>query len=99
MNLEDWRNEIDIIDQKIVRLIGQRTRIVRKIGSIKRNAGLPAADPDRERRVLGNICGCDPDGLSDEAIMRIFKEILRESRRIQSSTVAIDQRRALETRC
>lgn len=99
MNLEDWRNEIDIIDRKIVELIGQRTRIVRKIGSIKRNAGLPATDPDRERRVLRNISGCDPDGLSDEAIVRIYKEILRESRMIQSGPAPIDQRRALETRC
>lgn len=98
MNLDEWRNEIDTIDREIVKLINQRTRIVRKIGKIKSMTGMPAVDRERERRVLQNICGADPDGLSDAAIRRIFGEIIRESRGIQIRLRELQTGEALHTR-
>jgi chorismate mutase len=88
MNLEDWRNEIDQIDRDIVRLIEQRVRIVRKIGAIKAGAGLPTMDRNREEKVLRNIRGAGTGSISDVAIVRIFSEILRESKSIQRQMIS-----------
>lgn len=84
MKLEDWRNEIDAIDQEIVRLINQRAGIAEKIGALKTTAGLPIADHDREEKILRGICDKNPGVLTDESLIRIFRQIIGESKRIQT---------------
>ena len=56
MKLEEWRKEIDSIDDEIIRLIQQRAKIVKKIGNLEAKAGLPIIDNDREDSVILNIC-------------------------------------------
>lgn len=87
MRLEDWRNEIDAIDAEIVRLINQRASAAVKIGALKAQAGLPTVDDDRETAILRGVCGKNPGVLEDESLVRIFRQIIRESRRIQTKTV------------
>ena len=83
MKLEDWRKEIDLIDSEIVKLICQRTKMVRKIGDLKAKAGIDIVDPKRERDILQkvsvNACG----DLDDSSIQNIYERILVESRQIQ----------------
>lgn len=83
MNLEDWRGEIDEIDREIVKLIERRARVVRKIGEIKMTSRLPARDKLREIDVLRNIRTASTGGMSEVALVRIFSEIMRESRELQ----------------
>ncbi len=87
MKLEDWRNEIDSIDAEIVRLVNQRATVAKKIGVLKATAGLPVADADRETEVLRGVCGRSSGALTDESLVRIFRQILCESRLIQTKTV------------
>jgi len=84
MKLEDWRNEIDSIDTEIVRLINKRAEIAKKIGVLKLTAGLPIVDGDREEAILLDICGKNQGELTDESLIRIFRQIIRESRQIQT---------------
>ena len=86
MKLEDWRNEIDSIDAEIVCLIKQRAKIARKIGVLKATAGLPVVDLEREDAILRNVAARSHDVLEKEAIIRIFRGIIRESRQIQVET-------------
>lgn len=84
MKLEDWRNEIDEIDGQIVRLINRRADIAKKIGVLKTTAGLPIVDGDREKAILRGVCGKNQGVLADESLIRIFRQIIRESRQIQT---------------
>ncbi|HVE58723.1 MAG TPA: chorismate mutase [Pyrinomonadaceae bacterium] len=86
MKLEDWRNEIDSIDAEIVRLINQRAKIAQKIGVLKASAGLPIVDETREDAILRKAAGGNKGVLKNEAIIRIFRGIIRESREIQVET-------------
>ena len=88
MKLEDWRNEIDSIDAQIVRLIGERAKIVQKIGTLKASAGLPIVDAGREEAILQSVAAKNRGVLTNEAIIRIFRGIIRESRQIQMETQA-----------
>ena len=53
--LEKLRKEIDETDKKIVALIEKRVEIARKIGSLKRENGIPVSDAAREKEVLDNV--------------------------------------------
>ena len=88
MNLEEWRSEIDEIDREIVKLIERRARVVKKIGEIKMTSGLPARDRHREIDVLRNIRTASTGGMSEIAMVRIFSEIIRESRELQRRAIA-----------
>ena len=87
MKLEDWRNEIDSIDAEIVRLVNQRAGVAKKIGVLKATAGLPIIDGDREEAILRGVCGKNQGVLEDESLIRIFRQIIRESRQIQTKIV------------
>lgn len=86
MKLEDWRIEIDLIDEEIVRLVNQRAKIAQKIGVLKASAGLSVVDAEREDAILRNVVTKNKGVLKNEAILRIFRGIIRESRQIQVET-------------
>ena len=88
MKLEDWRKEIDSIDEQIVRLVNQRAKIAKKIGVLKAAAGLPVIDETREDEILRNVAARSNGVLKREAIIRIFRTLIRESRNIQTETHA-----------
>ncbi len=83
MKLEDWRNEIDLIDAEIVRLVSKRAKIAQKIGGLKIAAGLPIVDTGREDAILRKVSASNQGVLTNAAIVRIFRGIIRESRQIQ----------------
>jgi monofunctional chorismate mutase len=87
MNLDEYRKEIDEIDAEIIALLNRRAEAARNIGLIKSSAGLPILDRTREIEILERIAA-ENDGLfEDQALARIYGEILIESRRVQSEAI------------
>ncbi len=83
MKLEEWRNEIDLLDAEIIKLLNQRAMIVRKIGMLKTKAGLPIIDSDREERIMRNIRLNNQGILEESSLVGIYRKIIYESRLIQ----------------
>jgi chorismate mutase / prephenate dehydratase len=88
MKLEEWRKEIDSIDAELVGLVNRRAIIAQKIGALKAAAGLPVVDEAREDEILRNATARNQGILKTEAIVRIFRAVIRESRNIQAQTQA-----------
>src|SRR4029450_4286843 len=88
MNLEEGRKQIDEIDGLIVTLLNRRATVARQIGEIKMRAGLPVVDHKREDIVLRRIVHQSAGRIGDEALTRIYRVILGESRRIQNHVAA-----------
>lgn len=80
MDIEDWRAEIDLVDEELLSLLNRRARLALKVGALKRLGGLPLVDPERERIVLGRIEQLNTGPLDDRAVNSIFRRIIRESR-------------------
>lgn len=83
MTLQDFRDEIDIIDKRMVTLLNRRAALVREIGAIKAAAGLPVVDRHREAAVLNGLIDASEGVITDEALARIYRTVLLECRRIQ----------------
>ena len=88
MKLENWRKEIDSIDAQLVGLLDRRAQIAREIGALKAAAGLPVVDPLREDEILRKLAANNQGILKNEAIIGIFRGIIRASRQIQIETQA-----------
>jgi chorismate mutase-like protein len=86
MDIEHWRREIDEIDGELLRLLNVRARLALKVGALKKQAHLPICDPDRERSVLLRLSEMNPGPLDKRAINKLFRRIIRESRRLEAAT-------------
>ena len=94
MDIEYWRKEIDEVDAELLRLLSVRARLALKVGALKKAKHLPFCDPDREEYVLTRLRHLNPGPLDDRAVNKLFRRIIRESRRIQThvSPAAEDMR-------
>ena len=55
MDLSDWRGRIDGIDRQMIDLLNERMQCAHEVGQIKKAAGKPIRDPERERDVITKI--------------------------------------------
>ena len=83
MSLQESRKKIDSIDEQIVTLLNRRAAEVKQIGRIKTAAGIPLVDPHREAEIYRRIAAENFGQIDNEGLMRIFEQIVSESRRIQ----------------
>ena len=55
MTLDDLRQDIDRVDEVLVRLLNERARCVCEIGRLKKEQGIEIYQPDREKEVLKHV--------------------------------------------
>jgi chorismate mutase len=83
MSIESYRAEIDALDTELLELLNRRARVALEIGRSKVDAGLPVCDVDRERQVVARVCNQNAGPLDNEAVARIFRRIIVETRRTE----------------
>ena len=88
MDISDWRTKIDELDRELVSLLSRRAQAAHEIGKLKRGAGLPIYEPDRERKVFANVQSINPGPLPDRDLLRIFERIMDIMRGIQQQEIA-----------
>jgi chorismate mutase len=93
MNIEYWRSEIDETDRELLRLLNRRARLAMKVGALKREAGLPCCDPERERAVLNDLQKANAGPLDALAITKVFRRIIRESREMETKMLMGEEQR------
>ena len=79
------RKEIDAIDGEILRLLARRAKLALSVGRVKKIQGRRVYDPTREVAVLRHVVAANRGPLSAEAVERIFREIVRQHRRLAES--------------
>jgi len=88
MDISDWRKKIDEIDRKLVELLSQRAQAAHAIGKLKRTAGMPIYEPDREQGVFANVRTVNHGPLPDVDLLRVYERIMDVMRQIQKEEIA-----------
>ena len=81
--LDLLRQQIDSLDQQIQQLINQRARCAQEVAEVKHKYAQPGENvvfyrPEREAQVLRNVMARNEGPLPDEAIARLFREIMSQ---------------------
>ena len=76
MNLDKFRDRIDRIDEKLVRLLNERVETAIKLGELKNKEGLPVHDPAREDEVLTRVKNLNKGPLDDKTIETTYRRII-----------------------
>jgi chorismate mutase len=87
LDINDWRDEIDKLDEQLVELLNARSHCAIELGRIKRELGLAIYSPDREKEVIAHVTSINHGPLDRRAIRRLFERIIDESRSIERVTV------------
>ncbi len=75
MRSEDWRAELDSIDNELLRLLNRRARVAVKVGSAE--AVTQSGDAVE---ALERACRANAGPLGEQAVAKIFRRIVSETR-------------------
>jgi chorismate mutase len=83
MDISDWRQRIDELDEQIVRLVSQRAEAAQAIGEIKRTSAMPVYEPKREQEVFDHVRAVNPGPLDDAEMLHVYERIIDVMRTLQ----------------
>ena len=85
MKLEDYREKIDTVDEKLVALFAERMELSRAIAECKKENGLPVLDASREKEKLDRVAEQSPAELRDTR--RLYTLLIELSRDYQRELI------------
>jgi chorismate mutase len=86
LSLDQLREEINKIDEVIVRLLDSRARCAYAVGRLKHDLGRPIYAPARAAAVIAHVRMVNDSlggPLDGDAVARLYERIMDEARRIQ----------------
>jgi chorismate mutase len=87
VELASCRAQIEEVDRKLIALLAERVTLGKKTATIKRAAGLPILDPQREAEVIRRaVTTAREHDLPVEAVRELFWHVVGLSRRAQEET-------------
>lgn len=87
MDLKDYRNQLDTIDDQMAALFKQRMEIVRKVADYKKETHTPVMAAGREREILYRVTGLCGEDLEEYAKI-LYSTILELSRDYQEDRLS-----------
>ena len=87
MDLDSIRQEIDQIDDQIVKLLEERMHLVEGVIAYKKASGKPILDSKREEVIFDKVKNRVEDKRYQETIVATFSDILKRSRDYQEQNI------------
>ena len=87
MNLDIIRQEIDQIDDQIVKLLEERMHLVEGVVAYKKASGKPILDTKREEIIFEKVRNRVTNKSYQETIVSTFSDILKRSRDYQDQNI------------
>ncbi|EKS18754.1 chorismate mutase [Streptococcus sp. F0441] len=87
MDLDSIRQEIDQIDDQIVKLLEKRMQLVEGVVAYKKASGKPILDTKREEVIFEKVRGRVTNKNYQETIVATFSDILKRSRDYQEQNI------------
>ncbi len=81
--LEELRNRIDAIDNKLIEVLNERMAVVKEVGALKKNSNTAIYRPEREKSIIDRLHKNHKGHLTRAAIEAIFLEIFALSRNFE----------------
>jgi len=74
--IEELRLKIDRIDDHIVALLNERSRVVLEVGQFKSGTNMAFHVPGRERQIYERLVNCNSGPFPNDALKSVYREII-----------------------
>ncbi len=81
--LKQHRDQIDAIDEQVLKLVNERAKLARAIGGLKDDGVIYR--PEREAQVLRRLQANNTGPLSNEAVSNIFRSVMSNCRALEKA--------------
>ncbi|MEY3244286.1 MAG: hypothetical protein RJB20_526, partial [Pseudomonadota bacterium] len=81
VQLKQHRDQIDAIDEQVLKLVNERAQLARQIGALKDDGVIYR--PEREAQVLRRLQANNAGPLSNEAVSNIFRAVMSNCRALE----------------
>ena len=79
----ELRQQIDAIDEEVIRLLKKRMGISKEVGKLKEKLDIPVEDKNRENEIIDRLTKQAGINLSEEQLIRIFTAVFKSSKQVQ----------------
>jgi len=83
MTLDELREQIDKLDDTLLKLYNERMELVHAVGELKNTVGAPIYRPEREQAILNRLKSLNTGKLTDGAIDALFLEMFAVARNLE----------------
>lgn len=83
VRLQEKRRSIDLLDERLLKLINRRLRVALEIGKIKKRTGKKVYDPAREKEVLERLKVKNKGPVRERDLKKIFGTVMKICRQAQ----------------
>jgi chorismate mutase-like protein len=83
MDISDWRNKIDGLDEQIVRLLNERAAAAVEIGKLKAKSSAPVYEPQREQTVFEHVREVNSGPLTGAQVQDVYERLMDVMRALQ----------------
>lgn len=80
--LKQLREQIDRVDDELLKLVNKRAALAQQIGHLKLNSVV--LRPEREAQILLRMQGNNPGPLSNQAVVQLFTEVMSQCRALEA---------------
>jgi len=91
MTLDELRDQIDVLDRRLVELLSERARAAKMIGHLKAATSLPVYEPAREKVIYANVRAANKGPLPDIELTHIYERIIDVMRALQRDELASER--------
>lgn len=93
MSIQDYRQEIDKVDEELVRLFNKRMEVIKEVAEFKKESKTPLYDGERERQLIAKAA--ERSAQDTELYTRVlFSTLTNVSRAYQSRMLSADKQLA-----
>ena len=79
----ELRQQIDAIDEEVIRLLKKRMGISKEVGKLKEELHIPVEDKGREEDIIHRLTQQVGQNLTEEQLIRIFTAVFKSSKQVQ----------------
>lgn len=83
MAIEQLRKKVDLVDEKILSALNERSKIIKEIGLEKSKGGKAVYDPAREIQVIESVTAKNRGGFPNGSLKAIYSEIMSACRGLE----------------
>ncbi|NTW30691.1 MAG: chorismate mutase [Candidatus Moranbacteria bacterium] len=88
-SLDSLREQIDILDRELVRILAERSRLIPKVVEAKLEQNLPIFQPEREAQQYEKFSTIAAEfGIDPLLVQKIFELVIEQSKDVQNRILA-----------
>ncbi len=89
MDIKELREKIDSIDEEILRLLNERTKLALEIGKLKAEKDSPTYVPHREQEIVNRLTTINKGPFPNKGLAYVYREIISACRSLEKPLTVV----------